>query len=144
MTAVSRRTVIAGFATGVATGITPAVMANPVEFEGPAERVERLMQELSDALDDYQRGQFRAIVEPAAKVGGTVLLQNMNTKRPSLEEWLSTADPSYVIEYHATRLGEALHKRSGDRPYLVNIHDDDNMVLCAPCGSREGLWVRHV
>lgn len=100
MSAVSRRTVIAGIATGVATGITPTVMANPVEFEGPAERVNRLAQELSEALADWAGGSFRAIVEPDDPDRAGVWLQNMHVG-PGRKQQSNSDDPIFAaIDAH--------------------------------------------
>lgn len=82
MSAISRRSMIAGFATGVAAGVTPAVVASPVEIEDPASRVDRLSQELSEALSHWCGGSFRAVVEPSIRSGNQVWLQSMRAPRP--------------------------------------------------------------
>lgn len=74
---------IAGFATGMAIGVTPAVLATPVEFakpdldESPDARIQRLGSELSQALDEFWGGRFRGIVEPASRSDGAMLLKRV-------------------------------------------------------------------
>lgn len=138
---ISRRSMIAGFATGVAVAVTPAVMATAPE--DAATRVNRLLDELSTVLDGYLGGQFRGIVEPASKPGGMVWLQNMNAHTPSPEGKLDAAGKAIAIEYHARRLGELMHEKCG-KPYLVGIKHDVDMIVCLPNDhGGKGLLVRH-
>lgn len=45
--------------------------------ELPIDRITRLSHELSAALDDYQQGEFMAMVLPAARGGHTVMFQKV-------------------------------------------------------------------
>jgi hypothetical protein len=77
----SRRAFLAGLPAAAAMVTLPASAAvdNLSIVEDAAERIDRLMNELSDALADYCGGQFRAIVEPSSLPNGMVLLQGMHT-----------------------------------------------------------------
>lgn len=128
MTRISRRSMIAGFAAGTALGVTPAVIANPIQFEDPATRVCRLSEELSIALGEWFGGQFRAIVEPGDDDGqagkywyqGMASARNRPTLPPGLSDMLAAwrdADARYkamkstgAVDAHPnSNLGIAFH-----------------------------------
>lgn len=70
---VSRRTVLAALpATALAVSLPAAATENP------ADRVCRLMKDLSQALGEYFGGSFRAIVDPDTLPGGTYYLHSVS------------------------------------------------------------------
>lgn len=71
MTGISRRTVIGGMASLPAAGGTGAALAasgipTVSTEEDPASKVQRLSRELSEALDEWGGGSFKAVVHPAS------------------------------------------------------------------------------
>lgn len=81
----SRRAFLAGLPAAAAMVTLPASAVDNLSVaelclpeNDPADRVSRLMYDLSDALADYCRGTLRAIVEPSSLANGVVMLQGMH------------------------------------------------------------------
>lgn len=77
----TRRTFLAGAAVA---SLPVAVAAAPVE-EFPAQKASRLAAELSDTLNDYMDGEFKAVVEPSETSKFPVLFQRRKLPQVSPE-----------------------------------------------------------
>lgn len=119
----NRRTFFAGAA---AASMPVAAVAAPVE-EVPIEKANRLAHELSDVLNDYLFGSFKAIVEPSGSSKWPVLFQRMDKPqgRFDLQEWLDAQDDKSVIDFHLSRLVKALNKADPSRSYRAECNYDE-------------------
>lgn len=80
--------------------------------ELPADRVARLMRELSEALSDYVDGSFRAVVDPSNVPGGTFMLQCVDLASP----------PDGVMQM--TLNGRPLVIDTNDIPEVFQVQDE--------------------
>lgn len=115
------------FLGGLAVASLPvAAVTAPVE-EVPIEKANRLAHELSDVLNDYLSGGFKAIVEPSGSSKWPVLFQRMDKPqgRFDLQEWLDAQDDKSVIDFHLSRLVKALNKADPSRSYRAEVNYDE-------------------
>lgn len=95
---VSRRSLLAALPSTALLSLPSQASA----AELPADRVVRLMRELSEALSDYIDGSFRAVVDPRNLPGGTFMLQSVD---------------------HASRSDGIVHMKLGGRPLVIDTND---------------------
>ena len=125
---ITRRALLMASPAVLAIAAVP-VVAKAIEPEGPGEKAERLMQELSDALNDVFRGTFRAVVEPSNAPNAQVFFQPWKRARQrpfDLQDWLETANKSAVINYHLDGLTSAM--RDEHSGAWIGRHEADGSI----------------
>jgi hypothetical protein len=133
---INRRALLAGAGATVSSAALGAAMvpaASP-EPEDIGARVTRLAEELSLTLAEWNRGCFRAIVQPEGKSRCPVVFVNMMSPTAlDLQHWLDTAEPRNVVDYHLAQLTSAMHRvHGGGWKGLINSRHKFAMVAHDP------------
>lgn len=132
----SRRAFLAGVPAAAAMVTTlPVSASDSLSVADPAERIEWLMNELSDALADYCRGQFRAIVEPSSLPNGVVLLQGMHMDAGRRRhEQPPTLPPGFAVMHVGDRW---VSVDTAAIPQQLAVVDEDSRTEARPDGVIE-------
>lgn len=88
----------------------------PAIAEDPATKAARLAEELSDALNGFLWGTFRAVIEPSASSSiCPVSFESLSEarRRSWLHRFLNTAPDNELAEYHANEATKALQRMHG-------------------------------
>lgn len=118
-----------------------AAVASPViaAEEQPGDRLDRLMQEISELLDDALMGTFCAVIGPSRDDRPLVSLMPTRDVRKALsllrsptpfdlEAWLKSQSPIERANWHQLRLAQALCEASPGR-WRTATHDGDHDFL---------------
>lgn len=138
-TDITRRSVIKAFPFIGAAVAMPVVNAVAAE-EQPGNRLDRLMREISELLDDALMGTFTAVIGPSKEDRplGQLMPTRDVRKAPKLlrspapfdlEAWLASQSPIERADYHQMKLVEALCEDGPGKWRTANRIGDHNFLL---------------
>lgn len=138
----SRRAFLAGLPAAAAMVTLPASASDNLSVaelclpEEPADRIGRLMNDLSDTLADYCGGTFRAIVEPSSLENGVVMLQGMHGDAilQRLEPPTPTLPPGFAVMHIGDRW---VSVDTASIPQQLAVVDEDSRTDELPEGIVE-------
>jgi hypothetical protein len=112
---ITRRALLGGLASSAVPGLASAHLPNQ---EHPHERVDRLSNELAEAMDDYMGGKFHALVYPSSQ--GTICYRK--TERLRL-------DPTVELRSAIGSVKMAMLHLTGKMPEDFSQIDDRRSVV---------------
>lgn len=128
-------------APGVAVFAAP-VGALAATLEEPGDRLDRLMQEISEILDNQLMGTFCAVIEPSKHERAIVSLKPIQVVRNALALAHFTEHAGYhaLVDYHLGRAAVQIQKRHGGC-WVANERHGGGASIYRDEHGADGVWV---